>query len=500
MTPVPMNSLALHTTLALNFLPKSLRQVLCLLLIALMASSQIARAEALDEQVNADPLLGAMAEALAAYGIDVTTNLNARDVVRVRIDQPRLGRFPDIPENLLPSSAEIQNWEAAYQAEEIGGLVILGANAVKAKQPPGFTMEQWLDAPSSARLFVSFHADDVEAIEKIQQVAAAYSFECQLLTGAQSIATAGEFYATAAQRLALDSRTARRYDSKITEFEYLGERVRRDVNSLFKAEDNTGDARIARNEPAAFLKETLGDEFNQSTIREIVVPGGVALGESAKLKITPAQLRYAAGNFTLIDDSGKQWALPALQPATLKALFDFVSRSQLIKSDAIVDIDGDGRVRITAALRDTDAGFELMDADTQPFSYVRNLAVTKSVIIDTAVNWFGVGDTLQYETGFEVRFLSADNMRIAQTRAALEYEYDSQAAAIEYHDAWGREARRLHDNLDYSGLGNSVAVVANYAGWVGLFRTLVETEVPFLHGRYEFMKLDKSGRSTPARY
>lgn len=493
-----MNSLALHTTLATHLSLKSLWRVCCLLLM--LGSTQFAIADALDEQASADPLLSTVAEALAAYGIDVTTNLNAREVVRVRIDQPRLGRFPDIPENLLPSSDEIQNWEVAYQAGEIGGLVILGANAVNATQTLDLSIEQWLDAPSSARLFVSFHADDLEAIKKIQQVTAAYSFESLLLMNPQSIATAGEFYATAAQRLALDSRTARRYDSKITEFEYLGERVRRDVNSLFAAEDNVGDARIARNEPAVFQKETLGDEFNQSTIREIVVPGGVALGESAQFKIRPAQLRYSADSFTLIDDTGKQWALPAMQPATLKALFDFVSRSQIIESDAIVDIDGDGRVRITDALRDTDAGFEIMDADTQPFSYVRNLAVTKSVIIDTAVNWFGAGDTLQFETGFEVRFLSADSMRIAQTRVALEYEYDSQAAAVEYHDAWGREASRLHDNLDYAGLGNSVAMVANYAGWVGLFRTLVETEVPFLHGRYEFMKLDKSGRSTPARY
>jgi hypothetical protein len=42
--------------------------------------------------------------------------------------------------------------------------------------------------------------------------------------------------------------------------------------------------------------------------------------------------------------------------------------------------------------------------------------------------------------------------------------------------------------------------VAAYAGWVGLFRHLHEEKVSFLLGRYEFMKIDKSGLKTPSRY
>ena len=42
--------------------------------------------------------------------------------------------------------------------------------------------------------------------------------------------------------------------------------------------------------------------------------------------------------------------------------------------------------------------------------------------------------------------------------------------------------------------------VAHYAGWVGLFRKIKEDQVPFLTGRYEFMKLDKTGQETPSRY
>ncbi len=133
------------------------------------------------------------------------------------------------------------------------------------------------------------------------------------------------------------------------------------------------------------------------------------------------------------------WELPATDNQTLKALFDFVNRSRQIQSDAIVDIDAEGRVKMTVPLRDTNAGFALMAADTQPFNFVRNLEVTKSVIIDTAVNWqlSDTGNVLQFATEFEVRFLSADNMRIAQTRAALEYEYDSATDAVDYVDSWG---------------------------------------------------------------
>ena len=75
-------------------------------------------------------------------------------------------------------------------------------------------------------------------------------------------------------------------------------------------------------------------------------------------------------NFFLLEEAGAAWELPALEAKTLKALWDFVARSIAIKSDAIVDIDEAGRVRISSALRDTDAGFEIMHAYTLPFAYV----------------------------------------------------------------------------------------------------------------------------------
>jgi len=210
---------------------------------------------------------------------------------------------------------------------------------------------------------------------------------------------------------------------------------------------------------------------------------------------------YGDGVITLIGTTGERFALPQIDSATLRALFDFVERSEAIRSDAIVDIDAEGRVKISSALRDTDPGFDIVHADTLPFEYVPNLSVTKSVVIDTSVDWFrGQNETLAFQTGFEVRFLSADNMRIAQTRVALQYQYDSQSGEISYLDSWGRDTGRLRDNLDYVGLGEGMQTIASYAGWIGLLRKMHEEQVPFLQGRYEFLKLDKSGRDTPARY
>ncbi len=460
-----------------------------------------AAADALDEAVSQDAFLLKLSAALASHDIDVTTNLNARDVVRQRIRKARLGRFPDLPLDRLADSAEIANWEAAFGESEVGGLaVIADAKAIDASTEK--YLQRWLRSASDKRLFVTFYKDDLVAAEKLRDVAEAAGFATAFYFGSGSKREVGELYATAAQRLAIDSRDARRYRTEVTELAYLGERVRRRSNSLFSEDGNRGDGALARREPSVFLKETLGDEFNQSTISEIVVPGGVAFGETASLAFAAAELQFDKDELILIDEGGNAHELPEIDLADLKALFDFVNRSQAIGSDAIVDIDAQGRVRISSALRDTEAGNKIMHADTQPFEFVPNLPVTKSVIFDTAVNWRRgeMGKTLQFEVDYEVRFLSADNMRIAQTRAALAYIYDSSSETSEYSDSWGRYVARLNDKLDYSGLAESMREVATYAGWAALFRRLQEDEVSFLRGRYDFMKIDKLGEKTPIRY
>ncbi len=469
--------------------------ILCLCLTAAVTAQSSLPAAGSEFE---DPFLQAVALALSVYELDVVANLNDRDLVRQRIRRPRFGRFPDLPTGALPGSDEIRVWESEYDAAQIGGLVILSKPDVDDLSSLDDYVEAWLAAPAEARIFVSFYREDLAWAQKIEAVATAYDYHVQTFFGG-NVLPAARLYATAAQRLAIDSQAARRYKTDVTELTYLGKRVRRKTNSLFKA---NGDRALARNEPPVFLKETLGDEFNRSTIREIIVPGGVALGETATLPFAIAAMVYSAGSIHLVDDSGRNWQLPAVESKTLKALFDFSVRADSIHSDSIVDIDAEGRVRISSALRDTDAGYEIMHADTQPFEYVSNLSVSKSVMIDIGVDWFvaQANKSLEFETDYEIRFLSANNVRIAQTRVALAYEYESVSGATTYQESWGPYVNRLSNSLDYSGLGSSMTPVANYAGWIGLFRKLQEEDVPFMRGRYEFMKIDKTGRATPARY
>ena len=471
--------------------------LLCLCLTAAVTAQSSLSAAAAGSEFE-DPFLQAVALALSVYELDVVANLNDRDLVRQRIRRPRVGRFPDLPTGALPGSEEIRVWESEYDAAQIGGLVILSKPDVDDLSGLDDYVEAWLGAPAEARIFVSFYREDLSWAQKIEAVATAYDYHVKTFFGG-NVLPAARLYATAAQRLAIDTQAARRYRTDVTELTYLGKRVRRKTNSLFKA---NGDRALTRNEPPVFLKETLGDEFNRSTIREIIVPGGVALGETATLPFAIAAMVYSAGSIHLVDDSGRNWQLPAVESKTLKALFDFNVRADSIHSDSIVDIDAEGRVRISSALRDTDAGYEIMHADTQPFEYVSNLSVSKSVMIDIGVDWFvaQANRSLEFETDYEIRFLSANNVRIAQTRLALAYEYESVSGATTYQDSWGPYINRLSDSLDYSSLGSSMAPVANYAGWIGLFRKLQEEDVPFMRGRYEFMKIDKTGRATPARY
>jgi len=470
----------------------------------------LSQAAVLDEPAGTDPLLILLATELDVAGIDVASNLNAREVIRQRIERPRLGRFPDLPGNTLINSAELSVWESEFgSGQEIGALaIILIENDALTKLDETFTeseysqfLQQWLQSSDQSRYFVSFHISDLTAARALATAARDHHLQVVELGPDTSTEQAARLYATASQRLAIDSRRARSYRSEITEFSYLGERVRRNTNSLFRDGKNTGGRQLARNEPSVFLKETLGDEFTRSTVREIIVPGGVALGETAALPNVITSMGFDGLQLLLLDDKLQHWTLPAMETASLKALFDFVNRSESILSDAIVDIDEAGRVKISSALLDTDPGYAILQADTQPFEYVDNLNVVKSVIVDVQVAWrpAAAGARLDFVTDFEVRFLSADNMRLAQTRAALEYQYESANDQVNYQDSWGRDAARLTDKVDFAGLGSSVVDVARFAGWVALFRNLADQKVRFLDGRYEFLKIDKSGTPTPRR-
>lgn len=450
-------------------------------------------------------LLAALSEDLSEIDIVTAENLNDRQLVRQRITVSRLGGFADLPSGALPDSNEILSWEREYDGGQIGGLIVLsGASSATLSTPLNKEELQsaWLQSAAEQRAFITFFSEQHEQALRIAELARAHGNTSQLFFQTAEAENAGWFYATAGLRLALDSRAARRYRSEVTEINYLGERLRRNSNSVFKGGSRALERSLTRYEPAVFLKESLGDEYTRSTINEIIVPGGVALGETAAISLPVFAMEFSGKALLLRGANEQLIELPEIELSTQKALFDYVERSQSLASDAIVDIDGESRVKISSALRDTGVGYLLLHADTQPFEFVRNLNVTKSVIIDTDVQWFlpESNTAMAFTTEFEVRFLSADNMRIAQTRLALVYDYTSSEASPSYSRAWGRDAGRLSDNVDLPGLGESVAEVARIAGWVALLRKLHEENTPFLQGRYEFMKVDKGGRATPSRY
>lgn len=493
-------------------------------------------------QEGVEELFAVIAREIPATELRLLANLNDREEAAGRPEPPRLGGFADLPPDEYPDSAEIEAWEAAALAGEIGGLIMFSDRETLPPVSEGYVrrdhswhprnvLDRWTSIyefiKGRERIFVTFASEDLELADRILEVAAANNYRAlsYRFTFAYSdesdrireVPEAAEFYATAQYRLALDTRQARRLRTDVTELELLGERARRNSDSVYRDPANRDVRGLSRNEPEVFRKITLGDEFTQPTIEEIIVPGGIALGESADLDAAPDALIFENGGFTLLQDfdgrtGGTYRRLPAEDPKTLKALFDLTRRSIRTRSDAIVDLDAESRVRISSALRDTDAGYDMLFADTQPFAFLDYLPVTKSVIIDTETSWHGepgVGGrahlrgespVLQFTTGFEVRFLSANRMRIAQTRLALEYNYDSRTGAVSYGGNWGRDASRLRESTDVDALGEALGNLVHYAGWVALFRYLEEENAPFLGGRYEFMKIDKEGRETPRRF
>ncbi|MEX2130820.1 MAG: hypothetical protein WD772_04990 [Pseudohongiellaceae bacterium] len=427
---------------------------------------------------------------------EIAPNLNDRDLAR-RLESRRVGGFPDLPAGLLPDSDDLLAFETGFIAGDIGGLALL-ENSQSGDSNFDTFHRDWYQAESTERFFISFHRSDLDLAGQLEQLAEQLGYVAILLTPMLTAEQVGRLYVLAGHRLAIDSRDARRYDSNLSEFEFLGERLGRNDSSLFG--DTGEEMALARNEPSKFRKSTLGDEHTASTIEEIIVPGGIALGEIAQLELAVEALRFRGNSLQLIDTTGKVYSLPALELSTAKALYDFVVRSETINSDAIVDIDAEGRVKISSALRDTEVGYDFMRLDTFPFEFVKGLPVSKSVIVDSQVSFATtVASALAFETIYEIRFLSADTMRIAQTRVALEYTYGSDGDS-RFGYQWGRDLGRLDENLDYTGLGISTGPVAAYAAWIALFRKLYTEQITFVDGRYEFMKIDKTGRRTPTRF
>lgn len=478
--------------------------ICCLFLLSLPA----AQGAVLDPDSPAQAVLAELSDALDAEGLDVAYNLNVVDVARGTPERPRVGILADIPALSLPLSPELQQWETALLASELGAIAFVQgqASAGQSDHYDNF-YGAWLDAPLQQRYLLSYAAADRVSAERVAKVLAqgyrVFHIQPQGFPqqGASSAVPAqergGRLYATVGQRWVLDSAAARELNSALPEFLYLGESLRRNSDSVLNPKSRE-ERRIAAAEPAVFLKESLGDEFEASTIPEIIVPGGIALGENAVL-VDVRELRFADASLALVDGAGVARELPREALEIWKAAFDFSARSNRIGSDAIVDIDERGRVKISSALEDTDLGYDLVRIDTEPFNYVTRLDVRKSVIVDSHVEFVSAQSSIDFRSEYEVRFLQSDRMRIARTQAAIVYRYQSASDSTMHIDAWGPDAFKLEGRTDFDALGASTQAVARYAAWIALFRAVHAQELEFSHGRYEFLKLEKEGRPTPSR-
>ena len=484
-----------------------MRVLLASFLLYQMACFQATEAEVLDPDSAVNDQLRILSAAFDLVAVDVAYNLNVPDLARANPSRPRIGMLADVPSLHMPNSEELEFWEQAYGAKQIGAVAfITGGGQTTSPQSFSSFYQQWQASAARDRLLLTYAAENQDAALQVAQVLSMhyptrhlnlYASAPSAATPAQQVEEGGRLYATAGQRWVMDSTQARDVQASVPEFAYLGQAVRRGSTSVINPKSRAV-RRLAANEPAVFLKERLGDEFEASTIPEIIVPGGIALGEEAVFNGDVKALKFDGDRLWLLSAQGQK-ILPEADLTTWKAGFDFAARAMAIESDAIVDIDERGRVRISSALEDTDLGFAMVRIDLEPFNFVTRLDVQKSVIIDTQVEFYDDPDSAHFQVEYEVRFLQADRMRIAKTEAAIVYRYMSSDDSVLHIDSWGPSAFSLEQRTDFTGLGNSTEDVAHYAAWIALFRSIHEQKIEFTHGRYEFLKIDKTGRSTPSR-
>ena len=457
-----------------------------------------APARMLDPDAPANTLLEQLAPRLEAQAIDVAHNLNAaRLKPRRKPGRPRLGMLADVPPGMQLNSAELGRWENSYRDRRL--LAIAATPASNFAATDSQFLDNWFASSSSERVFITLASADRDLAGIIAAQLQALSYDTRLLAEPPQdslLMEAGRFYATAGQHLVLDSPAARQLDSDALEIYLLGRPVRGKTDSVFKPAGKSA-RYYASGEPERFKKVDLGDEIIAAVIPEIIVSGGIALGEVAAFqKPARALIFNPDGRFELQLVDGARWVFPEADTRLLKTCFDFALRSTRILSDAVIDIDEHRKIRISSAFRNTDIGYEFIGIDGQPFRYVRTLNAIKSVIIDTAVVISAEASTPVFNTEFEVRFINPDRRKLAETRAALVYEYDSGTDVAHYRESWGPRAFRLY-SVDFAGLGEQTRKAARVAGWVALFRAVAEAELDFSRGRYEFLKVDNTGTATP---
>jgi hypothetical protein len=473
----------------------SMRLVVVIVVFLLVVPAQGAL---LDPDSPGNTTLDALTPLLHVHNIDVARNLNAApSKPRRRPARPRLGMLADIPLGTLADSPELERWETDYTLGKIAALVALPKKDLA--QSDGDFLEAWMDTQPSSRTFVTYAVADQETAILIQRQLGVLGYEAQVHEHTEQVpdaTIAARFYATAGQRLVVDSIAARKLDGRALELSLMTKKLYRKSDSVFTGSGKSS-RYYAKGEPKRFRKADLGDETMAATIPEIIVSGGIALGERATFQQAPVALIFQSDHsFRLVLEDGAMWQFPSMSPLMLKACFDFALRSLKIDSDAIIDIDEHRKIGISRAFRNTDIGYELIGIDEQPFRFVDNISAIKSVIIDTGVSIHGLNARALFTTDYEVRFINPDRRKLAETRVALAFRYDSEDDSSVFQNSWGPRAFRVND-IDFPGLGKATRKVAVVAAWVALFREIEASSIDFSRGRYEFLKIDKAGVATP---
>jgi tetratricopeptide (TPR) repeat protein len=456
------------------------------------------QAALLDPESPPNSFLDGLVAALDADGIDIARNLNTVAVQPGDTPlQPRLGLLADVPARTMADTQQLQLWEEAYDVHLFAAMAVL--RATDTPRGDALFLSDWFATTAGERAFITHAASDAPYAEKMALRLQESGYEVRLFPPVGSdpeLLTAGQFYATSGLRLTLDSATARKLNTPAQEIALLGRELIDGSDSTFP-EKGTSSRYYAAREPRRFRKADLGDEQQRAEIPEIIVSGGVAFGERARFTQAVQALVFTTDQiFELVLSSGEVWQLPQADPLLLKACFDFALRSERTGSDAIIDIDEDHRIKISSAFRDTDIGHQLIDIDEQPFRYVKRLDAIKSVLIDRQVEILAAEPGAHFVTDYEVRFINPDRRKLAETRAALGFQFDSQTNSSVHTQNWGPDAYRINA-VDYASLGEKIQPAALVASWSALFRAIETGTAEFTRGRYEFLKIDKTGTTTP---
>lgn len=219
-----------------------------------------------------------------------------------------------------------------------------------------------------------------------------------------------------------------------------------------------------REEASPVARESL-ERTGEPTVPFNSAPGGIVLG----LVATPdqeawkgARLEYEApSSLWLRRADGQRFELPAIDRTSLASFLTFTSAGA---SDTLIDIYGDN-LRLAPAFADTGLAWRLERADRAPRQSIPGPGDYKSLIVDRAVGFAAVRETIVLRADVEIRFytkkdswLLPDALHRVGTWPFLDGETGLQPLVP------------LPRGTDLDALRPCMQDVSRIAGWLGFLR------------------------------